>query len=382
MATALATSDDLHRYIATTEEILEEARQGRMYILVDAEDRENEGDVIVPAQFATPNAINFMAKYGRGLICLALTAERAATLNLSPMSPRNQTRHQTAFTISIEARDGISTGISAHDRSRTISVAIDPTKGPDDIVSPGHVLPLVARNGGVLARAGHTEASVDIARLAGLVPAAVICEVMNDDGTMARLPDLVAFAQHHQLKIGTIADLIAYRAARSDHLIERVYEAPCPTTFGPDFRIIVYRNKLNGVELGAMVRGEISRERPTLVRMHRLEFGPDLLGEPGPRGELIPRALREVAAEPHGGVVVFLYDTEVGAFTNQMMLMAGKGQDQERHARMLREYGIGAQILNDLGVQHMTLLSDHPQKIVGLEGYGLTVTGWRPFRST
>jgi 3,4-dihydroxy 2-butanone 4-phosphate synthase / GTP cyclohydrolase II len=225
---AKAALEDLHRYISPAAEVIEEARQGRMYILVDAEDRENEGDLVIPAQFATPDAVNFMAKYGRGLICLALSAERAKALKLEMMSPRNQTRHQTAFTISIEAREGITTGISAHDRAHTVAVAIDPTKGADDIVSPGHVFPLVAREGGVLTRAGHTEASVDIARMAGLIPAAVICEVMNDDGAMARLPELVAFAQRHNLKIGTIA---ASRICLLSACSKRTWSAPTDSRF-------------------------------------------------------------------------------------------------------------------------------------------------------
>jgi 3,4-dihydroxy 2-butanone 4-phosphate synthase/GTP cyclohydrolase II len=382
MPVAPTVSDDtFHGHISPIEEVIEEARQGRIYILVDAEDRENEGDLIIPAQFATPDAVNFMAKHGRGLICLAMTSERARTLNLKPMSSHNQTRHQTAFAVSIEAKDGITTGISAHDRSRTVLVAIDPTKGAEDIVSPGHVFPLVARDGGVLTRAGHTEASVDIARLAGLLPAAVICEVLNDDGTMARLPDLVTFAKLHNLKIGTIADLIAYRVGH-DHLIERVYEAPFATTFGDGFSVVIYRNKVNGIEIGAMVRGTINPDRPTLVRMHRLEFAADLLGEPGPRAELIPKALREIAAEPDGGVMVFLYDAEAGAFTNHLIMMGrGESHNPELEARKLREYGIGAQILHDLGVRRMTLLSNSPrQQIIGLDGYGLSLAGRRPFK--
>jgi 3,4-dihydroxy 2-butanone 4-phosphate synthase/GTP cyclohydrolase II len=369
--------DDLHRYISPTAEVIEEARQGRMYILVDAEDRENEGDLIIPAQFATPDAVNFMAKYGRGLICLAMTEKRADELSLRPMSQRNQTRNQTAFTVSIEAREGITTGISAHDRAHTIAVAIDPTKGADDIVSPGHVFPLVAREGGVLVRAGHTEASVDIARLAGLLPAAVICEVMNEDGTMARLPDLIAYAQHHNLKIGTIADLIAYRRD-NDHMMERRGEAPLPTQYGDGFRIVIYRNKLDGTEFVAMVRGAVKSEGATLVRMHRVDYGSDLLGVGG-RSGLVPRALQEIAAEPDGGVLVLLHDGRPNALARRFGFEA-RDQDQDPDARMLREYGIGAQILRDLGVRRMTLLSNKPQKIVGLEGYGLTVDGWRAFK--
>ena len=368
--------EDLHRYISPAAEVIEEARQGRMYILVDAEDRENEGDLIIPAQFATPDAVNFMAKYGRGLICLALTAERAAQLDLAPMSPRNQTRHQTAFTISIEAREGISTGISAHDRAHTVAVAIDPTKNAHDIVSPGHVFPLIARDGGVLTRAGHTEASVDIARLAGLIPASVICEVMNDDGAMARLPDLIAFAQRHHLKIGTISDLIAYRRA-NEVLVERVYEGPFATTYGEGFRLLVFRNRLDGGEAAVMLRGEIRGDRPTLVRMHRLDMTADLLGAPGERSGLVARALREISAEPDGGVLVLLRDYAPDAISRRVREEA----EHEQRARMLREYGVGAQILRDLGVKRMVLLSNAPQKIVGLEGYGLTVDGWRPFKA-
>jgi 3,4-dihydroxy 2-butanone 4-phosphate synthase/GTP cyclohydrolase II len=368
--------DDLHRYISPTAEVIEEARNGRMYILVDAEDRENEGDLVIPAQFATPDAVNFMAKHGRGLICLALTGERAGALHLQPMSPRNQTRHQTAFTISIEAKEGISTGISAHDRAHTIAVAIDPGKTSDDIVSPGHVFPLIAREGGVLTRAGHTEAGVDISRMAGLLPAAVICEVMNDDGAMARLPDLIAFAQHHNIKIGTISDLIAYRREH-DLFVERVSEAPFKSIYG-DFRLVVYRNKLDGVETPVMVRGDISGDKPTLVRMHRMEFANDILGEPGDRSGLIPRALTEIGAEPDGGVMVILRDPRPDALS--WRLREGDEHDQERHARMLREYGVGAQILRDLGVRRMVLLSNAPQKIIGLDGYDLSIDGWRPFK--
>jgi 3,4-dihydroxy 2-butanone 4-phosphate synthase/GTP cyclohydrolase II len=369
--------DDLHRYISPTEEVIEEARQGRMYILIDAEDRENEGDLIVPAQFATPNAVNFMAKNGRGLICLAITPERAGELKLEMMAARNQTRHQTAFTISIEAKEGISTGISVHDRAHTIAVAIDPTKNADDIVSPGHVFPLVAREGGVLTRAGHTEASVDIARLAGLIPAAVICEVMNDDGAMARLPDLISFAQHHNLKIGTISDLIAYRR-KNDLFVERVAEAPMHSMYGADFRMIVYRNKLDGSEIAVVMRGEVRADRPTLVRMHRLEFSVDVLGEAGERGGLVPRAMRELAAEPEGGVLVLLRDARLDALSRRVK--GGDDHERDLQERMLRDYGVGAQVLRDLGVRRMVLLSNTPQKIIGLDGYGLTVDGWRSLK--
>ena len=381
--------DDLKRYISPVEEVVEEARQGKMFILVDAEQRENEGDLIIPAQFATPDKVNFMAKHGRGLICLALTGARTRELALNPMAPRNETRHKTAFTVSIEAREGITTGISAHDRAHTIAVAIDPTKGAGDITSPGHVFPLEARDGGVLVRAGHTEASVDIARLAGLIPAAVICEIMNDDGTMARLPELVGFAQLHNLKIGTIADLIAHRRMH-DHMIDKVVERPFANQHGDDFRVFVFRNALNGTEYPALVRGEIRPDRPVFVRMHRADVGRDLLGAADPRANLLPRALKELAAEDGPAVLVLLWDR--GPYSLSRALGGASEpadhdhgdhdlRDHEHRDRMLREYGVGAQILRELGVRQMVLLSDSPQTIVGLEGYGLSIVGWRGFKA-
>jgi len=367
--------DDIRRAISPIPEIIEDARQGKMYILVDAEDRENEGDLIIPAQFATPDAINFMARHGRGLICLALTAGRAQALRLQPMAARNQTRHETAFTISIEAKEGITTGISAHDRARTVAVAIDPTKGADDIISPGHVFPLVARDGGVLIRAGHTEASVDISRLAGLLPAAVICEIMKDDGAMARLPDLIGFAQLHGLKIGTIADLIRYRHAH-DHLMERTVETDFASRHG-SFRLIVFRNQLDGVEHVALVRGAPRGGRPTLVRMHRVDLANDLLGAAGPRSNLVDAAMARLAEEPDGGVIVLVRDGDPAWLTRRF---GGDPEVAAPEERMLREYGAGAQILRDLGVKEMVLMSNRPpQKVIGLEGYGLSIVGWRPF---
>src|SRR4026207_899722 len=254
-------------YLTSVEEIIEGAGNGRMFILVDDEDRENEGDLVIPAQMATPDAINFMAKYGRGLICLALTPERAKQLHLELMSRSNRARQTTAFTVSIEAREGVSTGISAHDRAHTISVAIDPTKDYRDIMTPGHVFPLVAKEGGVLIRAGHTEAAVDLARLAGLYAAGVICEIMNDDGTMARLPDLIAFAQRHGLKIATIADLIAYRL-RYDHLVKVVTETAIQSPFGGDFKVKVYATTVDPSEHVALVKGNVASGEPVLVRVH------------------------------------------------------------------------------------------------------------------
>jgi 3,4-dihydroxy 2-butanone 4-phosphate synthase/GTP cyclohydrolase II len=348
-----------------------------MYILVDAEDRENEGDLIIPAQFATAEQVNFMAKHGRGLICLALTEQRAGGLGLQPMATRNQTRHSTAFTVSIEAKEGISTGISAHDRARTIAVAIDPTKGAGDIVSPGHVFPLTARNGGVLIRAGHTEASVDISRLAGLIPAAVICEIMNDDGTMARLPDLVGFAQHHNLKIGTIADLIAYRRI-NDQLIERRLERTIQTKHG-EFRLVLFGNKLDGQEHVALLRGEPDPNQPFLTRVHRVDFMADVLGEAGPRADMIDAAMAEIAAEPSGGVVVVLRNLDP---LNLSRKLGVAGAEPEPEDNAVREAGVGVQILRDLGVRQMVLLHNGPpQRVVGIEGFGLRVVGRRTFGS-
>ena len=283
-------------YLSPIEDVIEDARNGKMFILVDAEERENEGDLVIPAQMCTPEAVNFMAKYGRGLICLSLTGDRAKQLNLQLMSSTNQSRHQTAFTVSIEAREGISTGISAHDRAHTVSVAIDPTKGATDIVSPGHVFPLVARDGGVLVRAGHTEAAVDIARLAGLYPAGVICEIMNDDGTMARLPDLVQFAQLHGLKIATIADLIAYRR-RYDNFIHRAIETELDSAYGGEFKMMVYLNTVEYAEHIALVKGDISGPEPVLVRVHAMNVFDDILGATGPRSDILKESMRIISEE-------------------------------------------------------------------------------------
>jgi len=364
--------DSVSSAISPIEDIIEDARNGRPYILVDAEDRENEGDVIIPAQFATPDQINFMAKHARGLICLSITAERARQLRLPPMSTDNQSGHGTAFTVSIEAREGVTTGISAHDRAHTIAVAVDPTKGCDDIVSPGHVFPLVAKDGGVLVRAGHTEAAVDISRMAGLNPAGVICEIMKDDGSMARLPDLVAFAQLHGLKIGTIADLIAYRR-RTERQVERVLETPFDSAYGGRFRMVIYRNVIDQTEHVVLTRGRIDPDKPTLVRMHRVDLATDMLGADEARREYVPRALKALTEHDGAGVAVFIRDS------NPHWLSERYGQPQADHSHnVLRDYGIGAQILIDLGVRDMLLLTSSKTILPGSAGYGLRIVGRVP----
>lgn len=360
--------------ISPIEDIIEAARNGQPYILVDAEDRENEGDVVIPAQFATPEQINFMAKHARGLICLAITGERARQLRLPPMAAENRTSMGTAFTVSIEAREGVTTGISARDRARTIAVAVDPSRGADDIVSPGHVFPLVAREGGVLVRAGHTEAAVDIARLAGLIPAGVICEIMNDDGTMARLPDLVAFAQLHGLKIGAIADLIAYRR-RTERFVERVLETPFESVHGGPFRLMVYRNALDGAEHVALVHGKVEPDRPTLVRMHQVDFACDLLGHVEARQGYVPQALRAITDHPGAGVVVFLRDPFLQGLAERL----GAGDKPAAAERQLKAYGVGAQILLDLGVREMVVLSSTRPRPAAIDGYGLKIVDWKAF---
>ena len=360
-----------HQFLSPIEEVVEDARNGRMFILVDAEERENEGDLVIPAQMATPDAINFMAKHGRGLICLALTSDRAKQLHLELMSRSNRTRHATAFTVSIEAREGVSTGISAHDRAHTVAVAIDPTKDYRDIMTPGHVFPLVAKDGGVLVRAGHTEAAVDLARLAGLNPAGVICEIMNDDGTMARLPDLIAFAQRHGLKIATIADLIAYRL-RYDHLVKRVADTKVDSAFGGDFDLKVYATTVDPAEHVALVKGEVASGGPVLVRVHALNTIDDVIST-GERRETLVHKAMEIIGREGRGVVVLIRESRPNAISSRLNQESG-GTGQQR----LIEYGIGAQILLDLGVHEMVLLSNSPaRKIVGLEGYGLTVVGHR-----
>ncbi len=366
-----------HRDLSPIEDIIEDARNGRMFILVDDEDRENEGDLIIPAQMATPDAINFMAKYGRGLICLALTAKRTRELGLQFMSESNQSRHKTAFTVSIEAAEGVSTGISAHDRAHTISVAIDPEKSKDDIASPGHVFPLVAQDGGVLVRAGHTELAVDVARLAGLIPAGVICEIMKDDGTMARLPDLIEFSKEHGLKVATIADLIAYRR-KHDNLVQCVAETDIVSHNGGAFRMKGYVNSVDGAEHLVLVKGDVTTNEPVLVRVHTFNVLEDMLNEDSPRAGQLARSMELIGREGRG-VILVIRDSSHTSLTDLIRYRAG---EQPPARPELRNYGIGAQILLDLGIHNMILLSNTEKHIIGLEGYGLNVVEQRAIPET
>jgi 3,4-dihydroxy 2-butanone 4-phosphate synthase/GTP cyclohydrolase II len=359
-----AVERDLADLISPIEQIIDDARNGRMFVLVDHEDRENEGDLVIPAQMATPEAINFMARYGRGLICLAMTSERADSLGLQLMSSYNSSRHETAFTISIEAREGVTTGISAHDRAHTVAVAIDAGKTAADIATPGHVFPLRARDGGVLVRAGHTEAAVDISRLAGLNPSGVICEIMNDDGSMARLPDLIGFAQLHGLKIGTISDLISYRR-RNDNLVRVKGEEMIQSEFGGEWQMRIFNDETQGAEHIALVKGDISGGSPVLVRMHSLDPMLDMIGT-GPKGRAFEFSQSmKIIADEGRGVLVLLRDLH-------MKIRAS----DDGSPQTLRQYGVGAQILSSLGLSRLTLLTNSPEpKIVGLEAYGLEING-------
>ncbi len=357
--------------VSSIDEIIEDARNGRMFILVDHEDRENEGDLVIPAQMATPDAINFMATHGRGLICLTLPGTRIDALELPLMASSNSSRHETAFTVSIEAREGVTTGISAHDRAHTVAVAIDGAATAADIATPGHVFPLRARDGGVLVRAGHTEAAVDIARLAGLNPSGVICEIMNDDGSMSRLPDLVAFAQRHGLKIGTISDLIAYRR-RHDNLVRVRDERPITSEFGGDWTMRVYTDETQGAEHIVLTTGDLSGDDPVLVRMHALDPLLDVVGTGGPgRAAEFGAAMRLIAAEGRGALVL-LRDLHMKLATSD-----------EVSPQTLRQYGLGAQILSSLGLSRIVLLTNSPRpKVVGLEAYGLEIADTRRITGT
>ncbi|MDL1971859.1 MAG: bifunctional 3,4-dihydroxy-2-butanone-4-phosphate synthase/GTP cyclohydrolase II [Deltaproteobacteria bacterium] len=369
--------------LSTIEEALEDIRQGKMIILVDDEDRENEGDLCIAAEKVTPEAINFMAKYGRGLICLALTPEKVDQLKLPLMATDTHPSppQGTAFTVSIEARYGVTTGISAHDRAVTILTAIADDAKPEDLVTPGHIFPLRARDGGVLVRAGHTEGSVDLARLAGLKPAGVICEIMNDDGTMARMPDLEKFAKRHGLKIITIADLIAYRL-RNDSLVRRIAETMLPTAIAGEFRAIVYESDVDTNHHLALVKGEIDSNRPILVRVHSQCLTGDVFGSLRcDCGAQLHAAMKKIEEEGNGVIVYMRQEGRGIGFANKMKayVLQDHGKDTvEANLALgfkpdLRDYGIGAQILRDLGVRKMRLMTNNPKKIVGLEGYGLKV---------
>ncbi len=370
---AVVRASDDAAFLSSIEEVIEDARNGKMVVLIDDEGRENEGDLVIPAQMATPEAINFMATHGRGLICLALPRERIEQLGLPLMPQSNANRLQTNFTVSIEARDGVSTGISAPDRARTIAAAIDPRSTAAEIVTPGHVFPLAARDGGTLVRAGHTEASVDIARLAGLNPSAVICEIMNDDGNMSRLPDLVKFAQFHGLKVGSIADLIAFRR-RHDRIVELLLETTLNSEFGGEFRVLVYHNRIEYAEHVALVKGDITTDEPVLVRMHALNLFSDVLGSlEGSGGSSLQAAMRMIGEAGRGAVVV-IREPRPTALSDRIH----ESMTQPRKAvGELRDYGIGAQILLDIGVRDMILLSNSRPSIVGLDGFGLRVVETR-----
>jgi 3,4-dihydroxy 2-butanone 4-phosphate synthase/GTP cyclohydrolase II len=368
----LKTMENWHQAISSPEEILAEAKAGRMFILADDESRENEGDIIIPAAACNAEAVNFMAKHARGLICLAMDQAMISRLKLPMMSQQNGAQFQTAFTVSIEAREGVTTGISAADRARTIAVAIDPETRPEDIVSPGHVFPLVARQGGVLVRTGHTEAAVDLARMAGYSPAGVICEIMNEDGSMARLPDLIAFAQRHNLKVGTIADLIAYRR-RTETIIERKISSKFTSLFGGEFDLHIYTNRIAYAEHVALVKGDVHGDQPVLVRMHALNVLEDVLGDTTHgRGSEIQKAMRMIGEEGRG-VVVLIREPQANSLSRRVESMQTPESKQT-----LRDYGVGAQILLDLGVKNMVLITNSPKNVVGLEGYGLSILGHKP----
>ena len=362
------------KILSSIEDIIEDARNGKMFILIDDEDRENEGDLVIPAQMATPDAINFMATHGRGLICLALTRERTKQLGLPMMPQTHGQRLATNFTVSIEAAEGVTTGISAPDRARTVTVAIDPRSTEEDIVTPGHIFPLAARDGGVLVRAGHTEAGVDLARLAGLNPSAVICEIMNDDGTMSRLPDLVGFAQYHGLKIGAIADLIAYRR-RNDRIVERLMDHKFNSRYGGEFNWTIYHNTVEYAEHLAIVKGEINPDEPVLVRMHAFSIGTDALGSlDAPDAGVLQKSM-EMIGEAGKGVIVLIRDTSPNALSERIKRVKSAPGSPVNE---LRDYGVGAQILADLGVRDIILLSNSQRSIVGLEGFGLRLVETRP----
>ncbi len=358
--------------LATIAEIINDAKQGKMFIIIDDENRENEGDLVIPAEFADSKAINFMARYGRGLICLTLSEERVKTLKLPLMSPFNNSRHNTAFTVSIEAREGVTTGISAQDRATTIKTAIDPKSTASDLCSPGHIFPLIARNGGVLTRAGHTESSVDISRMAGLDPSSVICEIMNEDGTMARLPDLIEFAKKYSLKIASIADLISYRCKYED-LIEKKTSSKINTKYG-DFEISIYSSKVEYAEHIVLKKGNIDLSKAVLVRMHAQNVLSDILRDMAEgRDDLLDKSLKLIAKE--GGILVLLRSPQKNCVSKQLQDRDNPitKKTDEKH---IRDYGIGAQILKNIGVKKMKLISKTKKSVIGLESYDLEITDY------
>ena len=376
-AAALENTDRNPDFLSSIEEILDEASNGRMFVLVDDKDRENEGDLVIPAQMATPEAINFMAKFGRGLICLALPHERVRELGLKPMERRNRSRFETAFLTSIEAAEGVTTGISAADRAHTVRVAIDPHSTAKEINTPGHVFPLEARDGGVLVRAGHTEAAIDIARMADLIPAGVICEIMNDDGTMARYDDLVIFCQRHALRMATISDLIAYRR-RTERLVEVIVEREFDSHYGGRFRMIVYKNTVEYAEHIALVKGDVSTPDPVLVRVHAVNIVADLLGDMNSNSAHDLHGAMEIIRDANRGVVILIRDV----LPTTVSTLVGKSAQEGRTEGSWRDVGVGAQILLDLGVSEMILLSNVERAFVGLDGFGLRVVERRPIGAT
>ncbi|RBI74647.1 3,4-dihydroxy-2-butanone-4-phosphate synthase [Roseovarius sp. TE539] len=353
--------------ISPTEEIIADARAGRMFILVDHEDRENEGDLVIPAEFATPEAINFMAMQGRGLICLPMTSERIDRLGLPMMAVNNSSRHETAFTVSIEAREGVTTGISAADRAHTIATAINDQNSSAHIATPGHVFPLRARNGGVLIRAGHTEAAVDISRLAGLYPAGVICEIMKDDGTMARLPDLAVFARDHGMKIGTISDLIAYRH-KHDNLVREVRRETVTSAHGGEWLMRLFADQISGTEHVVLTKGDVSDGAPVLARAHALNAMEDVLGIGGNPVKKLPRAMEIIGREGRGAIFLF---------RQPRPRLQGEIDDDET-PRTIKQTGLGAQIMSTMGVHELILLTDSPNtRYLGLDAYGISIVGTR-----
>jgi len=361
-------------FFSKIEDIIIDAKKGKMFILVDDENRENEGDIIVPAEKINSKKINFMAKYGRGLICLALTGKRIEELNLPLMPQLNAPRRKTAFTISIEAKKGISTGISAQDRAKTIKVAINKKSNSKDISTPGHIFPLRAQDGGVLVRAGHTEAAVDIASLANLNPSGVICEIMNDDGTMARRDDLFKFSKKHNLKVATISDLISYRR-KKEKIIERTLKTKINSKYGGEFKLIVYRNKIVPAEHIALVKGKINSKKSVLVRVHALNFLTDILGTSSFIDNQIKKSMQMISKKKNGVIVII---REPRSWTLSQRIKSNSYEKKSNS--QLRDYGVGAQILIDLGIKNMILISNSKKTIVGLEGYGLKVTNTIPIK--